>query len=88
MFKRRKEGCSSFQFAFEAAASCSRSVVSGADADAFDFFKVGAVHTKPVMRAVCVYVFVSRLELLAGHLGTVMKGAYGDAVDVSSVFKV
>ena len=76
------------QFASEAATSYAWSMVFGTDADAFNFFKVGAIHTKPFMRVIYVDVLVSRLELLARHLGTVVKRAYGDAFDVSSVFKV
>jgi hypothetical protein len=69
-------------FASESAASYTWSMVSSADADAFYFFKVGAVHAKPFN------VFFSGLELLARNRGTMMKRTQGNAVDVSSVFKV
>jgi hypothetical protein len=63
-------------------------MVSGANADAFDFLKVGAVHAKPIIRAIYVNVFASGLELLARYRGTMMKRTQSDAVNVSSVFKV
>jgi hypothetical protein len=77
-----------FDFSSKAAASPAWPVIPRAYWNSVYVFKVGAVHTEPLMQVIWVDVFGSGFEFLAGHLGTVMERTGCDAFNISSVFKV
>jgi len=56
-----------FSFAVEPCRSNSWPVFFGASCDAIYFFKVGAIHTKPFMRILCINISAPGVEFWAAH---------------------